>query len=264
MVMVMNDISADERRSLIAQMVIEKGQVVVSDLVKMFDVSEVSIRRDLTLLEESRRLKRIHGGAVPIPGNFRTDSFEEKEKLHMRAKERIGQVAASLIQQNNVILLDSGTTTLQIVRNTPSSLRVSNMITIVSNSMPVSQEILTWPSPNLTILGGIYLPDYQATVGPQTIHQLQELTADIVFLGTDGLTLEGGATTANVLMAEVDRMMADHASKTVLVTDSSKFGRKGFVPVKEVSSYHTIITDEDAPEDMVKAIRDMGVEVLLV
>ncbi|RJQ41272.1 MAG: DeoR/GlpR transcriptional regulator [Anaerolineaceae bacterium] len=262
--MVMNEISAAERRSLIAQMVTEKGQVYVSALVEMFNVSEVSIRRDLTLLEESRRLKRIHGGAIPIPGNFRTDSFEEKEKLHNSAKERIGQVAASLIQQGDIILLDSGTTTLQIVRNTPASLRVSNMINMVTNSMPLVPEVLTWPSPNLTVLGGIYLPDYQATVGPQTLNQLKELTADIAFLGTDGLTLEGGATTANVLMAEVDRMMADHARKTVLVTDSSKFGRKGFVPVKGVSAYHTIITDAGAPTDMVKAIRDMGVEVLLV
>lgn len=260
----MNEISAVERRSLIAQMVIEKGQVFVSDLVEIFNVSEVSIRRDLTLLEESRRLKRVHGGAIPIPGNFRTDSFEEKEKLHNSAKERIGKVATNLIQQGNIILLDSGTTTLQIVRNIPASLRVSNMINMVSNSMPLAQEVLTWPSPNLTILGGIYLPDYQAAVGPQTLNQLYELTADIAFLGTDGLTLEGGATTANVLMAEVDRMMADHARKTVLVTDSSKFGRKGFVPVKAVSSYHTIITDDDAPADMVEAIRDMGVEVLLV
>ena len=260
----MNEISAVERRSLIAQMVIEKGQVFVSDLVEIFNVSEVSIRRDLTLLEESRRLKRVHGGAIPIPGNFRTDSFEEKEKLHNSAKERIGRVATNLIQQGNIILLDSGTTTLQIVRNIPASLRVSNMINMVSNSMPLAQEVLTWPSPNLTILGGIYLPDYQAAVGPQTLSQLYELTADIAFLGTDGLTLEGGATTANVLMAEVDRMMADHARKSVLVTDSSRFGRTGFVPVKAVSSYHTIITDDDAPADMVEAIRDMGVEVLLV
>ncbi len=260
----MKEISTAERRSQIAQMVTEKGQVYVSDLVEMFNVSEVSIRRDLTLLEESKRLKRVHGGAIPIPGSFRTDSFEEKQKLHNDAKARIGQFAASLIQQGDIILLDSGTTTLEIVHNIPPALRVSNMINMVSNSMPLSQEVLSWPSPNLTVLGGIYLPDYQATVGPQTLSQLHELTADIVFLGTDGLTLEGGATTANVLMAEVDRMMADHARRTVLVTDSSKFGRKGFVPVKKVSAYQTIITDKDAPMDMVNAIRAMGVEVLLV
>jgi DeoR family galactitol utilization operon repressor len=262
--MEMKNISTAERRSQIAQMVIENGQVFVADLVDMFNVSEVSIRRDLTILEENQRLKRVHGGAVPIPGNLRTDSFGEKEKLHINIKARIAQVAAGLAKQGNIILLDSGTTTLQIIRNVPHFLRVSNMINLVTNSMPVSHEVLTWPSPNVTILGGIYLPDYQATVGPQTLNQLSELTADIAFLGTDGITLQGGATTANVLMAEVDRMMADHARKTVLVTDSSKFGRMGFVPVKPIASYDTIITDSDAPADMVAAIREMGVEVILV
>ncbi len=134
----------------------------------------------------------------------------------------------------------------------------------MTNSQPIAQEVLTWPSPNLTILGGLYLPDYQATVGPQTLAQLQEMRATRVFLGTDGLTLQSGITTANILMAEVDRMMADHSQQIILVTDSSKFGRVGFVPVKPVNAFHMIITDTNAPPDMVQAIRDMGVEVLLV
>jgi len=257
-------LSAAERRSQIAQMVMETGKVHISDLVAMFDVTETSIRRDLTLLEEGKRLRRIHGGAIPLPGSFRTDSFAEKEELHINAKERIGRVAAEMIRQGDVILLDSGTTTLQVVRNIPSPLRESNRITLVTNSIPLAHEVLTWPSPNLTILGGIYLPDYQATVGPQTMAQLSELTADIVFLGTDGLTLHNGATTANILMAEVDRLMVEHSRKAVLVTDSTKIGRVGFVPVKTVETFTTLITDGDAPVDVVKAIREMGVEVVLV
>jgi DeoR/GlpR family transcriptional regulator of sugar metabolism len=258
------ELSAAERRSQIAQMVSEKGKVYVADLVEMFQVTETSIRRDLTLLEEGNRLERVHGGAIPIPGSSRTDSFTEKKQLHIKAKERIGKAAAQMVHQGDILLLDSGTTTLQVIRNTPSALRMSNLITLVTNSQPIAQEVLTWPSPNLTILGGLYLPDYQATVGPQTLAQLQEFTADIVFLGTDGLSPNGGVTTANILMAEVDRMMVEHARKAILITDSSKIGRVGFVPVKPVTSFHTIITDANAPEELVKAIRDMGVEVLLV
>jgi DeoR/GlpR family transcriptional regulator of sugar metabolism len=209
-------------------------------------------------------LKRVHGGAIPIPGSSRTDSFAEKKELHIKAKERIGIFAAGLIRSKDILLLDSGTTTLQIIRHVPSSLRSSNLITLATNSQPIAQEVLTWPSPNLTILGGLYLPDYQATVGPQTLAQLQEMRASKVFLGTDGLTLESGATTANVLMAEVDRMMAEHSQQVILVTDSSKFGRVGFVPVKPASAFHMIITDTDAPPNMVQAFRDLGVEVLLV
>lgn len=245
-------------------MVLENGKVVVTDLVEMFHVTETSIRRDLTLLEESERLKRIYGGAISLPGNSRTDSFKEKKELHNKAKERIGKAAAELISSKDIILLDSGTTTLQIVRHMPSILKTSGRVTLVSNSIPIAQDVLSWPSPNLTILGGMYLPDYQATVGPQTIAQLRELNADKVFLGTDGLTIGSGVTTTNILMAEVDRMMADHARKVILVADSSKIGRVGFLPVKPVSAFNMIITDTNAPPDIVQAIREMGVEVLLV
>jgi DeoR/GlpR family transcriptional regulator of sugar metabolism len=94
--------------------------------------------------------------------------------------------------------------------------------------------------------------------------QLQELTADKVFLGTDGLTLHSGATTANIFMAEVDRMMVERSRQVILVTDSSKIGRVGFVPVKPVNTFQTLITDTNAPPDLIKSIREMGVEVILV
>jgi DeoR/GlpR family transcriptional regulator of sugar metabolism len=260
----MEELSAAERRSQIAQMVMENGKVLVASLVEQFMVTETSIRRDLTLLEMSNRLKRIHGGAIPIPGSSRTDSFLEKKELHMKAKERIGKVAAEMIKPKDILLLDSGTTTLQVIRHVPSILRSSNMVTLVTNSQPIAQEVLTWPSPNLTILGGLYLPDYQATVGPQTLAQLNELTADKVFLGTDGLTPENGATTANILVAEVDRLMVERSRQVILVTDSSKIGRVGFVPVKPVGAFHTLITDTNAPASFVQAIQQMGVEVILV
>ncbi len=260
----MDEASAAERRSQIAQMVVEKGRVLVSDLVIQFDVTETSIRRDLSLLEASHRLKRIHGGAIPVPGSSRTDSFAEKIAFHIRAKERIGKAAAALIRPKDVVIFDSGTTTLQAIRHVPAPLRESGLITLVTNSMPVAQEVLAWPSPNLTILGGLYLPDYQATVGPQTLGQLRELTADKVFLGADGLTLTSGPTTANILMAEVDRMMAEHARQVILVVDSSKMGRVGFVPIKPLSGIHTLLTDADAPEELVRSIRALGTEVVLV
>ena len=260
----MDDLSAVERRSLIAQMVLEHGKVQLVDLVKLFQITETSIRRDLTLLEANRRLKRVHGGAISMPGNLRTDSFSEKMQLHIKAKQRIGKVAAEMIHQGDVLLLDSGTTTLQVVRQIPISLQTGSLITMVTNSLPITQEVLTWPFPNLIVLGGLYMPDYQATVGPQTLNQLRELTADRVFLGADGLTVQGGATTANILMAEVDRLMVERSRHVVLVTDSSKLGRIGFVPIKPVNALHTIITDTNAPEDIVEEMRSKGVEVIMV
>lgn len=258
------DLNATERRSQIAQMVRELGKVFVSDLVKKYGLTETSIRRDLILLEKERRLKRIHGGAISIPGNFRTDTFAEKEKLQIRAKGNIGKVAAKMVHRDDIILLASGTTTLQIVRHISPELRMNNLITLVTTSLPVANEILTWPSPNLTILGGLYLPDYQATVGPQTINLLNDITADIAFLGADGLTVEVGATTANVLIAEADRKMVDRARRTILVADSSKIGQAGFVPICPISSFDVLITDANAPTDFVDSVKQIGVEVIVV
>lgn len=257
------DLIAAERRSQIAQMVQEMGKVLISDLVERYNLSATSIRRDLNMLESEKRLKRIHGGAVSIPGNFRTDTFSEKEKLQISAKDSIGKVAAEMINLGDVILLASGTTTLQIVRNIPTELRMNNLVTLVTTSVPVASEVLTWPSPNLTILGGLYLPDYQATIGPQTINLLNDITADIAFLGADGLTLEKGATTANVLIAEVDRKMVDRARRTVLVADSSKIKQAGFIPIRPISSFDTLITDINAPPDFVDSVRQLGVEVIV-
>jgi len=257
------DINAVERRSQIAQRVHEQGKVLISDLVERYNLSATSIRRDLNLLENEKRLKRIYGGAVSIPGNFRNDTFAEKEKLQISAKDRIGKLAAKMIDHGDIILLASGTTTLQIVRNIPTELRMNNLVTLVTSSVPVANEVLTWPSPNLTILGGLYLPDYQATIGPQTINLLNDITADIAFLGADGLTVEGGATTANVLIAEADRKMVDRARKTVLVADSSKIGQAGFIPIRPISAFDMLITDINAPPDFIDLVRQLGVEVIV-
>jgi DeoR/GlpR family transcriptional regulator of sugar metabolism len=256
-------LNAMKRRSQIAQMVREQGKVFVSDLVKKYDLTETSIRRDLILLEKEHHLKRFHGGAVSIPGNLRADTFAEKEKLQIREKGSIGKVAAKMVNHDDIILLASGTTTLQVVRHISPELRMTNRITLVTTSIPIVDEILTWLSPNLTILGGIYLPDYQATVGPQTINLLNDITADIAFLGADGLTVEGGATTANVLIAETDRKMVERARRTVLVADSSKIGQVGFVPICPFSSFNVLITDANAPPDFVDSARQIGVEVII-
>lgn len=259
-----DSLSASERRSLIAQMVLEKGKVLLTDLVAQFAITETSIRRDLVILESQGQLKRFHGGATAISGSSRSESYIEKMHLNIKAKERIGKAAAEMIKPRDVVLFDSGSTTVQIIKQIPAELRLSSSIRMVTNSVVISQEVLSWPSPNLIILGGIYLPDYQATAGPQTLSQLQDLTADIVFLGADGLTISGGATTADILMAEVDRLMVERSRRTILVADSSKFGRIGFVPVKPVTAFQTIITDTDAPAEIVAALRSQGVEVILV
>ena len=249
---------------MIAQMAMENGEVVLTDLVTRFQVTETSIRRDLTVLEKEGKLKRIRKGAVPYLQSKRTESFSEKAMLNLAAKQRIGKAAADMIHPKDVVLFDSGTTTLQIIKHFPYGLQQSGSVTIMTNSISISQEMLGFPSSNLILLGGIFLPEHQATVGPQTAEQLQKFMCDYVFLGADGVSLDGGVTTANILMAEIDRIMVERARKAILVVDSSKFSHVGFVPVKPISEFDMIITDTDAPANIVKKIRESGVEVMTV
>ena len=259
-----NNNSAAERRAWIAQKAMENGEVLLSDIVKEFKITETSVRRDLDALEKAGVLKRIRKGAVPFLQEERNQSYAEKAKLNLREKQLIGKAAASLIRPGDTMILDSGTTTIQIVKHIPMAIKQSGSVTIMTNSVSVSQELLNFSSPNLMLLGGIFIPDHQATVGPQTIAQLKELTADYVFIGADGISIENGATTANILIAEVDRVMTERARKKVLVLDSSKFAHVGLVPVKPIGAFDIIITDNGAPEDVIEKIRKLGVEVMIV
>jgi DeoR family transcriptional regulator, aga operon transcriptional repressor len=253
-----------ERRSHILNILNEDGRVRVADLVAALGVTDTSIRRDLVCLEGEGRLRRVHGGAVTLPADPRAQRFTEKQSLRLTEKRRIGAAAAEMVEPGDVLIVDSGTTTLQVAAAISGTLRSGGMLTVVTNSLPLVDELRTWPAPNLVLLGGYYLPDYQATVGPQAIEQLSLISADKVFLGADGLTVAEGITTGHVLMADVDRLMAERARQVILTTDSSKLGRPGLARVIAIQQIHVVITDQEAPVDIVNALRAEGVEVRLV
>ncbi len=255
--------TARERRDFITRLVEEAEHVSVASLTERFRVTDTSIRRDLRLIEEQGRLKRVHGGAVAMPGSPRLGVNTAKAREHLAEKRRIAAAAATLVAPGNVVLFDSGTTVAQAAAQIARGLHVANAITAVTHSLPVIQEIGAWPEANLVCLGGLYLPDYQAFVGPQTLSSLRELSADIVFLGCDGLTVELGITTPHVLVAEVGAMMARRARLVVALADSSKLTRSGFTPIIPLSAVDLLITDDAADPESVARIRKAGCEVLL-
>lgn len=259
-----SDLQATERRERIAHLVSERQTVRVAALVSDFGVTDTSIRRDLAILESEGRLRRVHGGAMAVPEDVRARWYSEKARFRQVEKHRIGAAAAELIAPGEVLIFDSGTTTLQVANNIPPHLRTGGMLTLITNSFPLVEMVRSWPSPNVIFLGGLWLPDYQATVGPQALEQLRLISGDKVFLGADGLTLGEGITTAHILMAELDRTMAERARRVILTVDSSKLGRAGLIPIIPINMIHTMITDTDAPVDTVAALRDQGVDVLLV
>ncbi len=254
---------AHSRRDQIAELVDEDQRVSVADLTARFGVTDASIRRDLTLLENVGRIRRIHGGAVSLAPNLGAGVYGTKARMQRDEKARIGAAAARLIRPGDVVLFDSGTTVAQVAAQAHRSLRVGGAITAVTYSLPVIEEIGGWESPHLVCLGGLYLPDYRAFVGPQTIASMRELAADVVFLGCDGLTVENGLTTPHLLVAEVAAAATTRARRVVAVADSSKLGRQGFTPIIALSAVDLLITDTGADAGIVAEIQRVGVEVLV-
>lgn len=255
---------AQVRRAMILEELATHRVVRIADLSERFGVSEVSIRRDLERLEQSGLLKRIHGGAVSIPGLPTYEISSARALAHVREKERIGRAAAQMIQENERLIFDSGTTTLQVARNIPGNLLTSGNLTVITASLPIVHELGVWKNVHIIVLGGVYLHEYQVMVGPQTIEALHGLHADTMFLGADGLTFSNGVTTANVLEAEVDRALVRSASRIVVVADSSKIGVIGLVTIMPLTKINALITDDKAPPDFVARLRDEGVEVIIV
>lgn len=256
--------TAERRRAILDRLA--KDQVVqVSELSREYNISEVSVRRDLIYLERMGILRRIHGGAVLVSGQ-RPASPPPPERTisHAAEKARIGQAAAALISPGDRVIFDSGTTVLQVARSLSQELRTSGNLTVITNSMPIVRELGSCPGVHLILLGGVYLPQYEVTVGPPAVEQLRSLHADKLFLGADGLTFAKGVTTANVLEAEVNRATIAAAEEVIVVADSSKIGQIGLVTIAHLDSINQLITDTDAPPDFVATLRERGIAVLQV
>lgn len=256
--------NAHQRRLKITHQVQEHGTVRVADLMRAFRVTDTSIRRDLEILESQGRLRRIHGGAVAPARSQAPLLFQAKARENPQEKKRIGAAAAQLVRAGESILLDSGSTVLEVALHLPSHIEGPTPLTVVTNSLPVITELQIWNSIHLNLLGGILLPDFQATVGPQTIANLRRVQVDRAFIGCDGLSLSHGLTTPHMLIAEVGRVMAEVAHEVIAVADSSKLGRIGFTPIVPLKQVQKLITDSGAPAALLDEIRAAGIEVILV
>ena len=235
-----------ERRDLIVNLVERVPQVSVGDLASRFGVTDVSIRRDLTTLEEQGRLRRIHGGAVAATRRQARDVFALRERFAHDEKRRIGVAAASLVSPGDVVVFDSGTTVAQVAVHVGRPSQRASALTIVTSSLPVLDEVSRWDGPHLICLGGLYLSEHEALVGPQTVAALRDLSRDIAFIGCDGLTVRAGLTTPHVLVAEVGAVIAAGARRVVVVADASKIGRQGFTPIVPLSGVDVLVTNVGA------------------
>jgi DeoR family transcriptional regulator, aga operon transcriptional repressor len=250
----------EERRRAILEILGREGRVLVLELAKRFETSQVTIRKDLEALHAHGLIHRTHGGALPArEGALEDPTLREKEKLHHQEKLRIAEAAAGMVQEGQVVILDSGTTTTEIAR----SLRNFRNLTIVTNAVNIAAE-LSGSAVEVILTGGTLRKNSFSLVGPIAEETLHRLHADLLFLGVDGFDVQYGLSTPNLLEAKVNRVMVEIAKRKVAVCDSSKFGRRSLSLIAAPSALDEVITDRGVPKGDARALKKAGIEVTLV
>ncbi|MDA5483317.1 DeoR/GlpR family DNA-binding transcription regulator [Yersinia intermedia] len=248
-----------ERRNKLAQILISEGSVKVGKIADMFGVSTETIRKDLIYLDKKGIATKGHGGAI-ASGNILAieQPLARKNTEHLDIKDKIAQVAAQLIPEKGVVILDTGST----VQCVAKALVMKSRLTIISNAINIVQP-LSGTDNDIFLVGGRFRPSSLAMVGMWGVSAFQSINADIVFLGTDGLKHRNGPCTASYEEAEIKSAMVKSARLRVVVSDSTKFSSSGLFQFCDWSDIDYFITDAGIPEDELKKMENLT-EVIII
>lgn len=255
-------IAADRRRQIV-KTVNEKGKISVGEISDLFDVSEMTARRDLRELDQEGLLRRVYGGAISRLGRSYEPPYNIRTSENPERKRLIGAAAAGLILDGDSVAFDVGTTTLEVAR----AIDDVHNLTIVTASLPIANEIVSSHSLEedirLIIAGGVVRARELSMIGHLAQHAFSELRVDKAFVGVGGLSIEGGLTEYNLEDALVKRPMMDTAKNVIVVADGSKIGRTTFALINPIESIDVLVTDSSAPKDEVTRIRGLGINVVI-
>jgi DeoR family transcriptional regulator, fructose operon transcriptional repressor len=247
---------SSERKDEIHSLLQEHGNLTVTELAKRFNVSEMTIRRDLKNLAAMGLIHREHGRAI-YPPVAPMDSLIIRMGEAEREKARIGHLAATLISEGDSVILDAGTTTLAIAQ------ALNTKCTVITNSIPIASVLGNRDEINVLLTGGEVRSGTFGLVGPLTRSVMKGFNADKLFLGATGVTIERGLSTANMLESEVKQVMLKVAKEVILVAHSAKIGQIYFHTFAQWDSIQTLITDSGLDESVREKLISMGVKVLL-
>ena len=232
-------LSLPERHNRILALLQQNGSISVVQLAELFKVSEVTIRKDLSFLEQQKKLYRTHGSAILISPYISDRHVNEKEKKNVAEKRAIGAKAASLVAQDDSIIIASGTTMAFLARE----IKPVGHLTVITAAVPVTSILSQDTNVDVIQLGGITRSSSVSVVGPFAEQMLGNFNCSKLFVGVDGIDLEFGLTTTNMLEAALNRVMMNAAQKVIVLADSSKFGRRGFSKICDLEAVDRIITD---------------------
>jgi DeoR/GlpR family transcriptional regulator of sugar metabolism len=255
-------IAADRRRQIV-RTVNESGKISVSEISDMFNVSDMTARRDLRTLDQEGLLRRVYGGAVSRLGRSYEPPFPARSEEFSKAKKLIGIAAASLVVDGDSLALDVGTTTLEVARG----LRGLHNLTIITASLPIANEIVSLFSLEdeirLILTGGIVRPVELSMIGHLAQRTLSELHVDKAFIGVGGINAEHGLTEYNIDDTMVKRPLIRTAKRRIVVADSSKLGRTTFAKIVGIDQVDALVTDSGAPTGILDELRARDIEIIV-
>ena len=245
-----------ERELAVLELLTEDRQISVSAIAERLAVSPVSARNYLKGLSDKGHVVRIHGGAIAA---FHAQILA-RQHARQEEKRRIAQAAAELVRDGDTVMIEAGTTTALVAKY----LIGKRDVKVVTNNTLALTYARAYPGVQLTIVGGEFRASTESLVGPAAREQLERFHVGIAFVGTDGFSGAGGLTTNLVEGAEIVRLMASHAERAVVVADSSKSGRTGFVHTLAFDAVDELITDDGLPRRARREIAERGVALRIV
>lgn len=247
----------ERRQTILAQLSIE-GKVQVHALAGLFNVSTETIRRDLDRLEKEGRLRKVYGGAVQVRSEWIEPTFIKRSQMFQSEKQAIGKMAASLVKDGETVMLDNGTTTLEIMRH----LKDRADVTVITNFVPILTCALEDFQGKIIFAGGEVNMGIQAATGPIAYQLLDQFKVNKAFISAGGISLSDGITEYSVDEALLSRKMMSRTEEAIVVADHSKFGVTTFAHIAPIEQISMIVTDSGCSQEWIDALNRLDVEVL--
>jgi DeoR/GlpR family transcriptional regulator of sugar metabolism len=250
----------EERQQEIVRQINHLGRASVAELAERFGVSEVTIRGDLRALAARDLIVRTHGGAVPTDRGLPELSLAHRSRQQVEQKERIGLAGAALVSNGDALVLDSSSTALAVARH----LKQHRDVTILTNSVAIAREMLDAPGVTVVVPGGTLRRETASLIGVHGLGDYEEFNIHRGFFGATGISLPEGLTDVSVAEAEAKRPLVAMCREVVAVLDATKWGRVGVASFAALGSVARVITDLNAPAELVEQVRASGIEVTCV
>jgi DeoR/GlpR family transcriptional regulator of sugar metabolism len=249
--------TAEERKHRIEAYLQRVEFASLEELSKHVEASVSTVRRDLSVLEAGGSLRRTHGGARVLAPKSDEFAFSTRDARQPTEKEMIGQACAALIQSNQSVILDAGTTVYHVARYLEEKAPQ-----IVTNSLPVANLFASANKVEVILAGGVIYPRLGVLVGPMTVEAFSKMRVDVAVMSAGGITVEG-ITNSHALLIDIQREMLKAAQKIIFCLDHTKLGRQSVSPLCGLDLIDVVVTDSQAPQELVAALRERGVEVVV-